>query len=623
MFQSPLTLIFGIFVLFLAWEDTLGIEYSLDYGPRLCNDAVKTRIDVIVAGAGSAGATLAGRLSEEGSLNVLLLELGEDAPNTSEIPLMWASLLKSKYDYQYVSEPDPVFFKGLKDQVSSIPRGFVSGGCSSINVAMYIRGNKRDFNLWEAQGCTEWNYESVIKYFLKSEDYNGPEDFDRSIHHIGGPLTVTPFKAPDPALGIFRRGFQELGLANKTDLNSDHQYIGYGNSDSTTRNGLRCSSAKAYLEPAKLRRNLLFARKVLVRRVVFEDDGTGSKKAVGVEVTTPNGNVCVVRAELEVILSLGVIGSAQVLMLSGVGPKEHLTAMGIPVVADLPVGFGYHDHACFIGTLFSDRKSRPDKEIQDESQKLIDDTYKLMNEGISTMGMTKLVAFLNTKKDSEYPDVQLMTMRISRGTMMNTVNGKHKLYNMFGLSDQSAAHFTELNNKTDSIFVIVILLDVRSRGRITLATTDPKDHPKIDTRLLNDPEEVNTLLQGVKFVQKLANTKAFKDYGYELEYIAYEACKHLAPMSDEYWICAFQQIATGFYHPAGTVKMGAADDPTAVLTPQMRVKGVNGLWVVDAGGMPSLVSANPNAAVIMMAEKMADVIKTYLGKPTDYYVNLT
>lgn len=596
------------------------IEYPPDYGSQLCSGINLPTINFIVVGAGSAGATLASRLSEETSWNVLLLERGPDPPPTSEIPMYWASLLKSAFDYQYLSEPDEAFFKGLKNGVSSIPRGLVTGGCSSINVAMYIRGNKRDFDKWEEAGCTGWGYKSVMKYFLKAEDYHGTK-LNYSIHNIGGPLTVTPYLGLDPAIKVFREGFDELGLPQMHDLNGQ-QFIGYGDADSTTRHGLRCSSAKAYLEPAKLRRNLFFARNILVRKVVFENK-EDSKKAVGVEISVPNGDICVVPATNEVILSAGVIASPQILMLSGIGPVDHLREMGIPVLINAPVGFNYQDHPFFFGTVFSDRKNRSENEILTESRKLISDTFQLINQGISTMGMTKLVAFLNTRNDSEYPNVQLMTMRISRGTMMQTANGKHKLYNMFGLSDQVADQFTKLNNVTDLIFVLVILLDVKSRGRVQLATKHPTDYPKIYTGLLHDTEEVDTLLQGIKYVQRLADTKAFKQYGYELEHVNYEACSNADMKSEEYWICAIKQIATGFYHPGGTVPMGDANNADAVLTPRLNVKGVSALRVVDASSMPTMVSSNPNAAVIMMAEKAADMIKEDHNKPTDYYINLT
>lgn len=582
-------------------------DFPEDYGSKICKD--DKSFDFIVAGAGSAGSTLASRLSEEFSWNVLLLERGFDPPPLSEIPIMWASLLKSDVDYNYVSQPDERLFKGLEGQVSSIPRGKLSGGCSSINVAIYLRGHRKDYDEWEKLGCTGWNYDSVIGYFLKSEDYHG-ESSETSLHHVGGPLTVCGYHSPDPAIEVFSNGFAEMNLPRVTDLNGPVS-VGYGFADSTTRDGKRCSTYKAFISLTKSRTNFYFARNTTVRRVVFDD----SRKAIGVEVTAPSGAVCVLKATQEVILSLGAIASPQVLMLSGIGPKKHLGDIGIPVIADSPVGLHYQDHPCFIGLVFYDRKTRSIDLIQAESQKLIVDTYGLFQKNIATMGLTKSMAFVNTKYDgTPYPDIQLMTMRISYRTMWNTYNKKHKLYNMFGYSEETANLFTAQNNKTDSLFVILILSESKSTGYIELNSKDPEDYPKIYPNFLRHEEDIQSLLEGVRFVERLSTTEAFKNAGYELEFIDYPNCRNFQPGSDEYWICAFEQILTGFYHPAGTCRMGAVDDANSVLDPRMRVKGVTNLRLVDAAAMPKLVSVNPNAAVIMMAEKAADMIKEDYGK---------
>ncbi len=213
-----------------------------------------------------------------------------------------------------------------------------------------------------------------------------------------------------------------------------------------------------------------------------------------------------------------------------------------------------------------------------------------------------------------------MFMRISHRTMMKTPNGRHKLTNMFGLSDETAALFTELNDLTDLVFVIVILLDVRSTGFVELASLDPAEYPKIRTQFLRDPAEVEAMLRGIEFVEKLAETEPLKSYGLQLEHLDYPGCAHLQSDhadADAYRLCALQQIATGFYHPASTVRMGAENDPTAALDSRFRVKGVHGLRVVDASAMPRLVSSNPNGPVIMMAERAADIIKEeYLRQPS-------
>lgn len=381
MLQQYFIIVVSLLHTQLTLSNPIETSYSPDHGPHLCTPQYDFKHDFIVAGAGSAGTTLAVRLSEERKFNVLLLERGVDPGPPTEVPIKWASTMKSQIDYNYVSEVDDFMFKGLRDHVSWIPRGKVSGGCSSVNACIYMRGNPMDFDQWAKNGCTGWDFVSVLKYFLKAEDYQGHPIFDPRYHHQGGPLTVSPFVAPDPALRVFSEGYRELRIPEVADLNGPSS-LGFGFADSTTKNGKRWSTFKAYVPLAASRPNFFFARNVLVRKVVFDEN----KRAVGVEITAPNGTVCVIKAEREIILSLGAIGTPQVLMLSGIGPLERLKSVGIQQLVELPVGEYYQDHLGFIGTVMTDRKSRSQEEVQAESEKLIRDTYQLVDNGISTLG---------------------------------------------------------------------------------------------------------------------------------------------------------------------------------------------------------------------------------------------
>lgn len=574
-------------------------------------DSAESTYHFIIAGAGSAGSTLANRLSEVAHWNILLLERGHDPSGVDyEIPLFWTNNFKSEYDYNYKSEQDPLLFKGLEGEVSTIARGRASGGSSAINANIFLRGTKKNYDDWQEMGCDGWNYETVKEYFLKLEDYRDSWQNTNSshpTHHIGGPVSVSPFNASDPAISVFKKAFKETKLDYIPDLNELHG-TGYGYIVGTTKNGKRCSTFQAYISSCTNRKNFFYARNTLVKRVVFDE---GKKKAIGVEIKAPNGKSCILKAKNEVILSLGVINTPQILMLSGIGPKDHLKEMKIPLISDLPVGLNYHDHPTFMGLTFSDRKNRPPEVIKNESAKLINKTM-LIAKNLATVGLSKLMAFLRTGSEEETPDLQMIITRIPYQSAFHTANRKHILNNLFGLSDETTDLYTKLIDKTDVILIIYIILQTKSRGYLKLRSLDPEDQPKIVFSFLND-DDMDTFLNGSRYVEALSQTKAFSNAGLEMEYLKFKPCLGNPLGSKEYWKCTITHISTGFFHPVGTARMGSKDNLEAVLNPRMQVKYVQSLRVVDASAIPKQPSVNPNACVIMMAERAADLIKEDYG----------
>jgi len=566
----------------------------------------KIKFDFIVVGAGSAGAIIAARLSEVADWNILLLEAGGDPPESSEIPLMWSLALNTEYDWKFLTEQEDHLFKGLDGEKCHVPRGCMLGGSSSMNVMLQIRGTKFDFDEWEKMGCTGWGFDSVLPYFIKSENFTDTTRYDPKIHGNSGPLTVSPFESPDPAIQTISQAADLMDLTNVKDLNKIERSVGYAMSDSTTRNGLRCSTLKAFLIPNSGRPNLFVAKYIRVTRILIQD-----KSAVGVEFVTKTGEFKTVNCTLEVILSAGVVMSPQLLMISGIGPEDHLKKMGVDVVVNLPVGENYQDHVAYFGLVLSDRKNRPIEDIAAESQKLRKETFDLIPKGISTMGLTGLLSFVDSKRTFGNPDIEIMKIRYS----YNTTRQLNTFKNMFGFSDEMANVYNELNMQSDIILMIPISNIITKTGRVLLRSNDRLATPKIIANYLSDQEEIDTMVRGIDFVVEMCKTKPMIDAGYAFEEIAFPNCETDCKWgTKDYWKCGIKNLATSIFHSVGTNKMGAIDDKTSVVDPSLKVIGIDRIRVIDCSAMPLLVTCNTNAATMMMAEKGADIIKTHYGK---------
>ncbi|XP_061180755.1 glucose dehydrogenase [FAD, quinone]-like [Saccostrea echinata] len=500
------------------------------------------------------------------------------------VPFMSSVLQATKHDWDFKTVPQKFTCHNTKDKKCTWPRGRVLGGSSSINNMQYIRGSRHDFDKWAREGADGWSYKDVLPYFIKSEDMQIPSLRYSSYHGMGGPLTVSEGTATNLSDKVYRRAMEEMGY-QVVDCNGKTQ-IGYCIGQETVRNGERWSTAKAFLRPAMNRPNLHVVTNSYVTKILIEN-----RKAVGISMVK-NYEKYEIKAEKEVIISAGTINSPKILMLSGIGPMENLKSVGVPLVADLPVGENLEDHIN-VHMSFRDNTSSA---YSHSAISFLD--YGFSKSGPLSKTHIEANAFLNDD-DNLVPYLQLSFYSVS---------------GISPLDDRLIKTIEGHNNKPHSSFLVqCILLHPKSRGKIQLQSSDPFDSPRIDPNYLDHPSDMKMLIKGIKQLLKLANTTAFRSVGaspldpYDENYFLY--CKYFPYESDDYWRCRLALNFLPTYHATSTCRMGAAYDKTAVVDPQLRVRGVNNLRIVDASVMRHVISGNTNAPTIMIAEKAADMIR--------------
>lgn len=561
--------------------------------------------DYVIVGAGSAGCVLANRLSEDPNVTVLLIEAGgADVASEIQIPFAANRLQHTAVDWSHLTLPQKHACYGMTAQKAAWPAGKVLGGSSSINSLTYVRGNKADYDQWERLGATGWGYEDVLPYFVKSEDFQG-EAFDAGYHGFGGALTVESAKFRTPVAKAFVDSGRELGY-DTVDYNGKSQ-IGFSYFQRTTRNSARCSSARAFLHPVRHRPNLFVAARKAVRSLKLHNDRVEGVLVVETDEFA-RGPETLIKANKEVILSAGAIHSPHILMVSGIGPEEHLRSARLTCVRDLPVGQHLQDHLAVVLPFVLD-DSPPDsgvaltEPLADLPTSTLE--YFAFGSGPLSSSPPEATAFLHSglEPEDQGPDIQVRF----EGRIMTTRDLKNGHFSTEGVIPMWG--YDLLQDKPVTGYTLLpTLLHPRSVGSVYLDTIrSPLDPPYINPNYLNSSEDIEVLLRAVRIAQKIAKSRSFTSWqGRPL----YELSKGPFQFdTDDFWRWYIPRLPLSLNHPTGTCKMGAADDPTTVVDPRLRVKGFRNLRVADASVMPEIVSGDTNAPVVMIAEKAADMIK--------------
>ena len=534
--------------------------------------AAEKNYDYVIVGAGSAGCTLANRLTEDKDVRVLVLEAGGwDSDPLIGIPILWGrNALQRRHDWNYSTEPEAT----LAGQRLPIFRGKVIGGSSSINAMAYVRGHRGDYDRWASFGLPQWSYAHALPYFRRQESWEGGAD---SYRGGDGPLTTCTPQFHDPLADAFLEAGAAAGLPYTADYNGAQQE-GFCRSQSTIRNGRRCSTAVAYLRPALARTNLAVEVGAFVTKIMLE-----GQRAVGVAYEK-GGETITARAAREVILSGGSINSPQLLMLSGIGDPDELRAHGIAVKTALPaVGKNLQDHITADVDFLRTDRGPLNRALRLDRTALALAQAHFLGKGMFAGVPNNVMAYLKSSPDEAIPDIQML----------------------FRMAPMNAGpYFPPFKQPyTDGFGCRPVVLRPESRGKLSLASADPRAAMRIALNFYAAEADRKKMRAGIRLAREIFSQAPLR------KFIGTEIAPGRDKLSDADLDAHVRKTAATVFHPLGTCKMGSGRDETAVVDPELRVRGVEGLRVVDASVMPDLVGGNINAPVIMIAEKAADMIR--------------
>ncbi|KAL5273295.1 hypothetical protein ACFFRR_000204 [Megaselia abdita] len=567
--------------------------WPYDYGKQAVHQRT-LKYDFIIVGAGPAGSVLAARLSSNPQWKVLVIEAGDDPTSNTEVGLLFVKQSSNinffkipglpAYEgenslnmWNFFAQPSDQFGLGIWGNRIFWPSAKVLGGGSTVNEMVYVRGNRLDYDMWEAEGNSGWGWDSILPYF------------EKSLQKVDGvSLVLDKYKTVPPFVHIFEEAIQELGypIIDRYAEGSDN---GFCRSLVCASNGRRMSAGKLFLAAVKDRSNLHVIKNAVANKINFSGN-----KAQSVDFVWKDGVKMTAYANKEIILSAGTVGTAQLLLLSGIGPPQQLVPLGIPVVRNLPVGFNLQNHA-FTNIFF---KVPSNTSVTDKQTLGAFQDYLFRNTGPLTIGLVDLQGMFNVHGENKsYPEVQVGYFFIPRGS-----KGIASIF-----KQEIADQLEEAVTNFDVINTLVLTLRPKSKGSVQLRSSDYRKPPFIYPNFFDHEYDRETLLQGMKIQASFEESEAFKKAGVEI--INLGICGEHEYKSDNYWRCYMRYITGHAWHPTGTAKMGPIFDKTSVVDPELKVKGVKGLRVIDASIIPNIVSGNTNAPTMMIAEKGADLIK--------------
>ncbi|XP_043488696.1 glucose dehydrogenase [FAD, quinone]-like isoform X2 [Polistes fuscatus] len=565
---------------------------------------ILSQYDFIIIGAGSAGSVVANRLTENPKWKVLVLESGEEKTVVSDVPAAAPATLLTDSAYHYVDSPSREMNESNghclshKNKRCPLDVGNAIGGSSTINFMIYARGTPDDFNDWAALGNPGWAYDEILPYFIKSENCKVP-DADKRFHGYNGYLDIEYDSYVAPIREIFFNATEELGY-KLIDYNSKENIIGFSTAQATLDNGHRMDAARAFLKPIKHRKNLYLYKSCKVTKIVIDES---TKTAIGVTFIK-NGKKYFVRASKEVILSAGAINSPRLLMLSGIGPKDHLKSFDIKPIEDLPVGFNLQDHV--VMTVFNFILEKPVIDTIKISTVL---EYIFKGTGPLTLpGSVACLGFISTENDNESNinvkrDAELI---LSLGGFVGM--GSELFQKIIGLSDEFYENVYAKYLGSNSFSIFPVLMHPKSRGRVSLKSADPLDDPIIDTNYFDHEDDVKTFVKAIKKMIELTSTESFRRFNITMVPLKFPGCDHTEYLTDSFWSCLVRHTAGTIWHYAGTCKMSPRDK-SGVVDHRLKVHGIKSLRVVDNSVMPTIISGHLVSVAYMIAEKASDMIK--------------